>query len=267
VNTENEKLFGNGAVFDEDGSFWSKMENYLTANYRHIIALRGAGSYNGIDPTAANQILSEQLIPRIRAYLETGNIAIIYDGDEDILLKPDIGYVMGCLRDVFALFSENAIGFFAVQKKSWYYPVKSDGNIANASGLEYATVVFSDGKFEGDHDAFSQSEKLVNFFGYEQWYVGASGNIASQQLQDFNKKIAGGKRKAVIFRALINEYVSEEIEAKLEKARVAKDDVKITRFEGAIEQRKNKKYGAHFDNAGNFIVDCDTHPNLSFEVV
>lgn len=255
------------AVVDVDGSAWDKKIEEVIQKYEHIIALRGAGSWNGMDKNAAEEILENELIPRIKKDLESGSVAIMYDGDDDSLEKPDIGYIMGRLRDAFANESDQKVLFLAAQKRSWYYPSEPGKNLANAHGRQYETFVFEDGKFPGEHSRFTQSETLVNAPGYEQWYIGASGQIASEQLGDFSSKVnEGKKRKAVVFRAPINEAIAGEIENKLETARGAGDEAKIQRFQMITEQRKNK-YGAHWDNEGRSKIDTSKYPNLDFEFV
>lgn len=254
------------ATVDEDGSKWAQTQESLISRYKHIVALRGAGTNNGIDTTAATKLVEEKLIPRVRSYLEDGPVAIIFDGDGDDLNKPDIGFIMGRLRDAFSSESEDKVTFVAAQKKSWYYPPKKDGNLSNANGKEYKTTVFPDGKFPGDHNSFTQSEILSNAPGYEQWYIGASGPIASEQLGDLNGKVKDGERKVVMFRAPINADLSTAMQEKLRLAQEAGDEVKVKKFQGVLTQRQNK-YGGHFDNEGNFSIDRSQYDKLDFEVV
>jgi len=190
----------------------------------------------------------------------------MFDGDGDSPDKPDIGYIMGRLRDTFAHEGEK-VAFVTGQKKSWYYPSRPGGNLTNSNGLEYETFVFEDNKFPGDHNRFTQSDKLVNAKGYEQWYIGASGPIASEQLEDYNGKVKeGNKQKVVMFRAPLNENLEDGIKAKLEKARTDGDEAKVTKFEDVLRQRENK-YGVHWDNEGNPKIDPDQYANLDIEFV
>lgn len=254
------------AVVDDDGSKWAEAQENIATKYKHIIALRGAGTNNGIDKAAANKLVDEQLVPRIQKYMQDGPVALMFDGDGDDLSKPDIGFIMGRLRDAFGSEVEDKITFVAAQKKSWYYPPKEGGNLGNASGREYKTTVFPDGKFAGDHNSFTQSQELANAPGYEQWYIGASGPIASEQLEDLNSKVQEGTRKVTMFRAPINGDLGGVMADKLKQAQEAGDIAKIKKFEDVIAQRQNT-YGVHFDNEGNFSVDREQYGKLEFEVV
>lgn len=255
------------AIVDVDGSVWDAKVEELDSNYKHIIALRGAGSVNGIDKAAADKLLEEEFIPRIRAQRESGPVAVMFDGDPDSPDKPDIGYVMGRLKDEFAEEPETEVAFLTAQKKSWYYPATPGGNLGNANGREYETYVFEDGQFPGDHNRFTQSERLVNADGYEQWYVGASGPIAQEQLHDYDSKVQQErKQKVVMFRAPLNEELAPGFDAKLAEAREKGDEGKIAKFEGAIQQRE-KQYGVHWDNEGNSTLKTEEFPHLDFEFV
>jgi hypothetical protein len=254
------------AVFDETGSSWEKIQENIIAKYRHIVALRGAGSNNGIDREAAEGIINEQLIPRVASYIADGSVALMFDGDSDDVDKPDIGFIMGRLRDAFDQEDEDKILFVAAQKMSWYYPHEERANLSNASGKEYNTVVFPDRVFPGDHNSFTQSEVLANVPGYEQWYIGASGPIASEQLEDMDTKIEEGRRKVVMFPAPINADLSEEINSRLRLAQEARDEVKAQKLIDVIQQRQ-RKFGSHFDESGKLTIDRNKYPNLDFEVV
>ncbi|TSC82295.1 MAG: hypothetical protein G01um101420_459 [Parcubacteria group bacterium Gr01-1014_20] len=255
------------AVIDSDGSAWDRKTEEIIEKYKRIIVLRGAGSVNGIDKKAADELLEKDLLPRIKRELESGAVAIMFDGDSDSPDKPDVGYIMGRLRDELRQELDDSVLFATAQKKSWYYPAEPGTNLANTHGLQYETYVFEDGKFPGEHNRFTQSERLVNADGYEQWYIGASGPIASEQLQDYNAKIEGDKKhRVVVFRAPLNEALSDDIAKKLEAAKVSQDQSKITKLEGALEQRKHK-YGVPWDDSGNPIVDASKYPHLEFEFV
>lgn len=232
------------ATFDDDGSFWKKIQEGIIERSSHIIALRGAGSKNGIDKVTADSLLQNHLVPRVRSCLDDGPVTIMFDGDADNLEKPDIGYIVGRLRDFFNDDVEGGrLFFFTAQKRSWYSPSKEKDNLRNANGKEYQTVVFPDGKFPGEHNSFTQSRQLANAESYEQWYVGASGSVALEQLQDLDGKVEkGSKRRVVFFKAPINEELG-----------------------GPSDERK--KYGVHFDEKGQFIVDPKKHKNLDFEIV
>ncbi len=257
---ENEELHTLCAIRDNH-EVWLSFVAELRRSNVQVVALRGAGSVNGIDPLESTRLLILELIPRLITLGNIGPLVIAYDGDEDNLNKPDIGYIMGRLVGYFASTDLPVMGL-AVQKESWYYPSTPDANLESASGVQYTTFVFPDGKYEGDHNAFSQGAELVALEGYQQWYVGASGLIAQSQLLDYNEKVPVGKtRRATLFRARINSALTEEIQAKLDQARTDKDAAKIQRFEAQLQQRK-QVYGVHWDNEGLPTLDATDLPNL-----
>ena len=229
------------AVIDVDGSAWDKQAEAIME--RRTIALRGAGSNNGIEKSTADKLLNGVIIPLIKSKLERESIALVFDGDSDRLDKPDIGYIMGRLRDAFSNLSREQVVFLAAPTKSLYYPDIPGGNLGNAYGLEYETYVFDDGKFPGEHNRFTQSEMLVNAIGYEQWYVGALGPISFEQLADYNSKVKPGKKQKVLFfRAPVNPELEQGIQAKFSKAKSDGDSSKISKFQEILLQRENK-YG------------------------
>jgi hypothetical protein len=201
-----ERLSGS-IVFDETGSVWEKRMEAMLQESSHIIALRGAGSFNGISFEDAKKLLHDQLIPRIQSYIEEGGgkVTIIFDGDNDDPKYPDIGHIMGSLRDYFG----NKAQFVAVQRKGWYKYRRDFPRLRplhSASGNEYDTVLFPDNTFSGEHDHFSQNERLAQSEKYEQWYIGACGLIACKQLEDYGAKAApsDGVHRAVIFKAPVS---------------------------------------------------------------
>jgi hypothetical protein len=255
------------AIMDLDGSAWDQRSAEIISHYTHIITLRGAGSNNGIDKEAADKLLCSQLLPRIKSRLEDGPVVIMFDGDQDSLEKPDIGYVLGRLRDEFAGESEEKILFIAAQKKSWYYPSQPGSNLTNANNLEYETFVFDDNTFPGDHNRFTQSEQLVNAPGYEQWYIGASGPIAAEQLEDFDSKVKqGSKGKAVIFRAPINADLETGIQEKLDQARFHNESQKIENLSTIINQRR-ERFGIHWNTEGNPLISGEKFAHIDVEFV
>src|SRR3989338_5645440 len=88
-------------LLDDTGEAWEGIVDELLANSDHIIALRGAGSFNGISITDANWMVEQHCIPRIATYVRGGAVSIIFDGDNDDPLYPDIGHIAGRLRDYF----------------------------------------------------------------------------------------------------------------------------------------------------------------------
>lgn len=258
------------AVFDEDGSKWKETQDSII-NYPHIISLRGAGAKNGINKEAANKLVDEQLIPRIKAYMSEGPVALMFDGDGDNLQKPDIGFIMGRLRDAFGSEADGKIRFITAQVEGWM-PQKREGepdhrNITNANKREYETTVFRGGQFPGDHNSFTQSRELANAPGFEVWFVGPTGSIGNEQLGDLDGKISEGTRKVVMFRAPLNEDLQGGFEQQLTDAKAAGDAKKVANLEATLAQRAKSKYGENFDDDGKFNVDRKRYGNVDFEVV
>ncbi len=265
VNPIEKSLSSKKAIMDDNMVSWKQITEKIKEEYKHIVALRGAGSVNGIDKQAVDALIQSEFIPRLEAMMTGGEkVAILFDGDSDDLANPDIGYVMGRLREHFDK-NPNTL-FVTAQQKSWYYPATEGGNLTNAQGLDYATYVFEDGKYEGNHNSFTQGKELVESEGYEQWYIGASGNIANEQLEDFNKKVGEGKnRKAVIFRAPNNAGLDEKFRGDIEKA--GDDEVKKGKIQTKLDQRKDNTYGTHWDQSGKPKVDTSKYPKLKLEFV
>jgi hypothetical protein len=252
------------AFFDTGTIPWSTLTKEVSDS--KIITVRGAGSINGIDLPEATRLLNDELIPRISKCLVTQPVAIFYDGDQDNPLKPDVGFITGRLLDRFGN-NQQGVTFFVAQKRSWYYPDRQNRNLQNNNGQDYVTYIFEDDTYKGDHSSFTQAEELVGLEGYEQWYIGALGNIATEQLLDFNKKIPSGqKRKAVLFRARNNTNLEPEFREMLHVARQRNDGPGITKFENAITQRQNI-YGVGWNNCGIPCIDRSNLSNLDLEFV
>jgi hypothetical protein len=257
-------LLENKAVMDSGK--WEAVTKFITENYSRIITLRGAGTNNGMDKTSADQLMETQLLPRLKDELENGNVAIMFDGDQDDLEKPDIGYIMGRLRDSFKE-DPSKLLFATAQKKSWYYPATEGSNLGTAHNQPYFTYVFEDGAYDGDHNSFTQSKQFVESTGYEQWYIGASGDIANEQLADYEHKVEEGqKRKALIFKAPINKTLDTLFEQKLKDAEASSGQAKIEKFTKVLEQRKNV-YGVHWNNDGTPKINKEQYKKLDFEFV
>lgn len=254
------------AIFETDQSSWDLITAYLIYYNFHIIALRGAGSVNGIDPDDADSAVDvlKDIIANSR---ELGQkVAILYDGDVDSLEKPDIGYIMGRLLDLFGNDPGNTL-FLAAQKQGWYYPTEAGGNITNAGGLQYVTYVFPNDTHAGDHNSFTQSAQLVATKQYEQWYIGASGDIATSQLADFNNKVPDdARRTAVILRANNNPALDSGIQKRLEQAIAEDNQPLVAKLQKQLAQRQ-QIFGAHWDNEGNSTIDDSDFPNLNINRV
>ncbi len=266
------------ATIDTTGEAWKTKEARVLQECESIIALRGAGTNNGIDRTTALALIEQKLIPELEKRLEKGKVAVLFDGDGDDLTKPDIGFVMARLREKYD--GDSRVEFLAAQKKGWYYPQKEGGNLATANGKEYETVVFPDNTFPGDHNSFTQSAELAGSEKYEQWYIGASGPIASEQLEDLNKKVKEGTRNVLMVPAPINEDLGPSFETKLQTAQaelqtaqtsgneeeVKKAQAKVDKLSGVLQQRQ-RKYGVHYTDSGELALDTSQFEHLSFKVL
>lgn len=253
------------AVFDSTGEAWEKMVDYMLEESSHIIALHGAGSFNGISIADADRIVHRELIPRLNGYwIGHGRVSVIYDGDNDDPSYPDVGNIMGRLRDHFL----DRVDWYAVQVASWYKcrdELPALRPLHSANGNEYRTIVFPDKTFVGDHDHFSQHPRLACSPTYEQWYVGACGLIASKQLADYSAKVNGvpGEHKAVIFRAPVSVQQEQKIRRKLAEEQ---DLAKIQRLSESLERRAASPYGLLCTTTGEFIPKPE-YANLTIEVV
>lgn len=223
------------AVRDVAFMWDSRMDEYMLEG-RPIVALRGAGSVNGIEPDAANRVVDEVLVPQIGQ----GTI-FVFDGDP-VGKVPDIGYIASGLRDADAT-------VLAVQTDDWYYPPKPGSNLTSASGKPYGTYVITRGLYPGDHNRLTQSERLAAYPQYSQLYIGALGLIASGQMVDYCHKVPEGSPVNVtIIKAENNRSLSAEIGRRLAEAVTKADEEK---FRGMLEQRR-QKYGKLWNNDGKF---------------
>lgn len=81
------------AIFDDMKVSWGVLTQELLNRGGKVIALRGAGSGNGMEKEGADTVLSGYLIPYIEATLKLMPVTILYDGDNDEFDEPDIGYI------------------------------------------------------------------------------------------------------------------------------------------------------------------------------
>jgi hypothetical protein len=241
--------FGQAAI--DIATAWDM--NTITAMRRgsEIIALRGAGSTGGIDPSAADHVLDDLLIPQIeQVRRQEKPVVVMYDGDPDDPARPDIGYVAGRLLDRFGRFVDTGdMTFMTAQADDWYYPPRPGSNLANASGRPFDTYVFPRGVYPGDHNRFTQSDILAAYPRYRQVYIGAAGMLAAQQMVDYcNRVPGGGNVNITLIRALINGALDREIG---EQLATAVDDAKRQKLESMLEQRR-RQYGVHWGDDGRF---------------
>lgn len=258
----------NDQAIMEDPKKWEQITNHVIENYDRIITLRGANRHRGIDPEEFKQI-TENIISEIKTDIENGkSVAIMFDGDPDSgVEEPQIGSVPGTLKDVFKDTSAEDLLFIAAQKRSWYERDESGANIKNRNGEKYLTYVFDNNKHEGDHSSFTQSKSFVNAEGYEQWYIGSSGTIANDQLKDYDRKVFDGtKQKVKMFRGAINDTLTSIAEANLLQAQIENDPKMIEKYSKVKAQREHK-YGEHWDEKGNPIINTKEYKNLDFDFV
>lgn len=251
-------------IIDYNGTAWEQVVSTILSTSEHIIALRGAGSFNGISIADANSLLDNILSPRIESFLKEGGVTIIFDGDNDDPDFPDIGHIAGRLRDRF----DKRVNFYAVQMLSWYkYRDKLPASkpLHSACGNEYQTILFPENTFTGDHNHFSQHTRLAHSLKYEQWYVGACGLIASKQLSDFSNKVKKikGPHKVAIFKASVSIEQGHKIQEKISKGT---DAEKISRLHDSIIRREKNPYGLLCTPTGEFIHNPE-FSNLQIEVI
>lgn len=242
-------------TLDETGKVWGDIVTSLLSTSTHIIALRGAGSFNGISVTEANRILKEILFPRIERYLEDGVVSFIFDGDNDDPKYPDIGHIAGRIRDHYS----DRVEFYAVQSLSWYRYREELPNIRplhSANKNEYETVLFPEKTFEGEHSHFSQHTRLTKSDKYEQWYIGACGKIASSQLADFSEKSNGspGPHKVLVVKSPVSIEQEKKIQLRIDQD---PDSERGQRLKASLVQRAENPFGLLHTADGEFISSPD----------
>ncbi len=266
-------------IMDAQGTLWKEREAKLIEKCNHIIALRGAGSVNGISVSDAEKMLNEHLFPRIKTMLEGGKkVAFIFDGDNDDRTYPDIGYIIGRIRDEF---DKEECTFLAVQKDDWW---DGDGGpIHNANGKEYETYIIDaknppenigglaySGQQGTEHNALSQSATLVNSGKYSQWYVGAVGPIARQQIKDLELKSEKGIPIS-IFKTSVSVEQAVSLQKEIDttqqwltetkamgenvpedrKSQISRAKERLARLLSSRERRGANPFGLFFDKDGN----------------
>jgi hypothetical protein len=249
IDLINQSLSSGFAIFDDNCKTWKRLEQEILSCDK-IIAIRGAGSRNGIDPIQADNLIYKILIPKIYELMSSGEkIIFLYDGDLDIPNKPDIGYVVGRLLDEFNNIN-NPI-FITVQREKWYHPNSPGKNLTNANNQPFVTYVFKQNKYTGEYSFFTQSEVLIQSPKYEQWYVGASGLRADNQLQEFNVKIPKGEiRQVTFYRAGINAKLDTYFKSELVKAELNNNQSLANIYKQIIMYRQLHPFGAHWSKSG-----------------
>jgi hypothetical protein len=255
------------------GQWHERMEGVMAQGAR-VIAFRGAGSANGIEPTAATHI-GEMLHRYVTDLTADGTpVVLMYDGDDDVRERPDLGSVFGALVDGLA---DNAsVTAMAVQTTGWYKPRSEGAALASAGGRAYETYVFNKDMPEIDpslkgrglaHSALTQSGALVAYGNYEQIIVGAAGSITAGQLHDLAQKTEGRPAEAGPVRvSILSAHINPELDESLQDS--AQNDPREDRRTRAAEkivQRTNHPYGALFTAAGEFALVAADYPGVDFQ--
>lgn len=267
-----EQSAGNRAVMlEQNPQAWEDRMNAFIAQDARIIAFRGAGTVNGIDPAAA-QKSTEMIVDYLSQSVEDGTpLVLMFDGDEDNRAKPDIGSVFGSVVDSLA--DKPNVFAVAAQTKGWYYPKAEGANLETATGMPIETYVFDGQDLEGKalaHDDFTQSEMLAGYKGYEQVFVGPAGPIAFNQLRDTSDKAEAsrlaeiGPLTVTVIEAPNNAALDVTLQEQLS---AAKDDAARAKVQAKILQRTEQPYGALCTQAGEFSVDTAQFPGLAFQIV
>lgn len=254
------------SFIDLDTRPWDQQMQDLIDDQASIIALRGAGATNGIDPGRVDEavfLIQEHII---RLSEESGKIALIYDGDTDNRERPDVGSVFGRLADIFA--DDPFVTTIAAQKKSWYNPQTPNAPLQSANGNPYKTYVFSD-VLEGGHSALTQSTDLVKYSKYEQIFVGPVGKIGMQQIDDLSQKAIARPYPTtdIMVRIIstdnnpeVGDSLSAELDYPITRARAAE-------VKDALQQRDNFPRGFLFSVLGERLDLNNLYPGIRYDWV
>lgn len=249
-------------MLGEDLTLWENRIDELIGQDAHIITIRGAGAVNGIEPDVA-EAATVMLYDYTTALSDEGHpVVLMFDGDEDNREQPDIGAVFGTLVD--SLEDNPSVTAICAQLKSWYYPENEGDNLKSYTGTAYETYVFDD-SVPGKHTALTQSDTLANCPDYEQFFVGAAGEIAYGQLADLNQKASDQPVKVTILKAPINPdpTIDEKLASKLENA--TKDNK--ANIQSKIDQRAELPYGTLFTQDGDLKTEISSMPGIEIETL
>lgn len=244
---------------------WHERTGELMSQGARIIAFRGAGAVNGIEPRAA-EAATAMLHDYVASITADGTpVVLMYDGDGDDREKPDIGSVFGGLVD--SLDSDSNVTAIAAQTEGWYSPRTPNAPIESAAGKPFETYVFPD-DVPGAHAALTQSEALVAYPGYEQVFVGPAGPIAFNQLGDLSQKAVhraagAGEVRVTVLTTPNNPEVDRELNDKLG---TASDDQARAKIAAKLTQRAQQPYGALFTPTGELSVEPAQFPGISLSV-
>ncbi len=137
---------------------WHERTDALMAQGARIITFRGAGTVNGIEPSAA-EAATTMLHDYVTSITSDGTpVVLMYDGDGDNRQKPDVGSVFGGLVD--SLSEDPNVTAIAAQTEGWYSPKTPNAPIESATGKPFETYVFPD-DLPGAHASLTQSEALL----------------------------------------------------------------------------------------------------------
>jgi len=252
---------------EADHAEWDRRVDALIAQDAHIITFRGAGTVNGIDPSAAAEA-TEQLRGYVSQLAEDGTtVALMFDGDEDNRDRPDVGAVFGALVD--SLQNKPNVVALAAQKQNWYYPPKEGGPLETATGTPIETYVFPD-SVEGEHAAMTQSTTLAKYGKFEEVFVGPAGPIAFSQLKDLSEKAVSdrsdelGPIPVTIIPTANNGELDQVFRSDL--AAAGDDEAKRAKVQAKIDQRSGQPTGALYDAGGNLTISTDAYPKLALQV-
>ncbi len=245
----------------------SRMQGLIEAGAT-IIAFRGAGTVNGIQPEAEGKAVAT-IRDAILELRESGiPVVLIYDGDGDNRVKPDVGSVFGQLADTFK--QDTGVVTIAAQTEGWYSPASPNAPISSATGTAYETYVFGD-KVEGAHASLTQSAQLVAYSNYLQVFVGPVGQIGFNQLQDVSDKVVARSDadpspvRVAIFITPNNPAVGDQLANQLEAA--TGNEELIAKITPKIEQRKNYPYGFFCTSEGGFSLDAQMYLGIAFKTI
>lgn len=252
-------------VLDTTDTTWQGLVKQMIDAGDTVVALRGAGSFNGISVADANRVLDTYLFQMVNEHRFGSMVNILFDGDNDDPEYSDIGHIAGRLYEKY----HGYVQFYAVQSLAWY---KYRAGLPNAvrplhtaSGLEYDTILFPSDTFPGDHSHFTQCKELATYENYEQWYVGACGKIAHSQLGDYNAKVrAGGVGHGMVY--FFPLPVSFEQETKIRgKLATSTDEAQKQRLRDLLDQRALHPNGLLFTSKGE-LVGVDSYDHLKYKV-
>lgn len=243
---------------------WHERIASAITDQARIIALRGAGAVNGIDPEAAHRAV-DFLQDSIQATLDGTQkpVILMYEGYDDNRSWPDVGSVYGSVADIFE--GDPRVRSLAVQRESQYYPNQVEGSLESARKTPYETYVFPDSTV-GLHSALTQSEQLIAYPDYEQLYVGPAEPIALAQLAELSKKATdhtysrGSDGVSVlVLSSLHNEGLNSVYQ---EKLRMADSSMARDAILQQIKQRSVQPYGAFINSHGGLAIMDGRYPGI-----